>query len=155
MSRHDLYLHPAPDIAPLFDKFEPLPAGPLRDQIEALAARIRFPLGRLQLVHASKRSSHSNAYYYGFFSAKTIVLFDTLLGAQEDGEEKEGDGTSGKDSKPRCTDEEIVAVLSHELGHWKLNHTLKHFAIAQVCPCTQGRVVGGGGCEGYADSAYI
>ncbi len=54
------------DIAPLFDKFLPLPKGELRDQIEALAARLEFPLTKLYVVKGSVRSSHSNAYFYGF-----------------------------------------------------------------------------------------
>nr|KAG5708929.1 hypothetical protein BaRGS_009338 [Batillaria attramentaria] len=66
-------------IAPLFDKFTPLPEGELRTQIENLAASIDFPLKKLFVVEGSKRSSHSNAYFYGFFKNKRIVLFDTLL----------------------------------------------------------------------------
>ncbi|XP_076445131.1 CAAX prenyl protease 1 homolog [Babylonia areolata] len=66
-------------IAPLFDKFTPLPEGELRTQIEKLAASIKFPLTKLFVVEGSKRSSHSNAYFYGFFKNKRIVLFDTLL----------------------------------------------------------------------------
>ncbi|KAK2154688.1 hypothetical protein LSH36_260g02000 [Paralvinella palmiformis] len=66
-------------IAPLFDKFTPLPDGELRTKIEKLAASIEFPLKKLYVVEGSKRSSHSNAYFYGFFKNKRIVLFDTLL----------------------------------------------------------------------------
>ena len=70
-------------IAPLFDKYTPLPDGDLRTQIEKLAASIQFPLYKLFVVEGSKRSSHSNAYFYGFFKFKRIVLFDTLLEAEE------------------------------------------------------------------------
>ena len=54
-------------IAPLFDKYQPLPEGDLRTKIEGLAASINFPLYKLFVVEGSKRSSHSNAYFYGFF----------------------------------------------------------------------------------------
>merc|ERR1719157_55819 len=70
-------------IAPLFDKYTPMPEGELRTQIEALAASVEFPLYKLYVVEGSKRSSHSNAYFYGFFKFKRIVLFDTLLEESE------------------------------------------------------------------------
>merc|ERR1712002_1107769 len=70
-------------IAPLFDKYTPMPEGELRTQIEDLAASISFPLYKLYVVEGSKRSSHSNAYFYGFFKFKRIVLFDTLLEESE------------------------------------------------------------------------
>lgn len=66
-------------IAPLFDKYTPLPDGELRTRIEDLAKSINFPLKKLYVVEGSKRSSHSNAYFYGFFKNKRIVLYDTLL----------------------------------------------------------------------------
>ena len=66
-------------IAPLFDKYTPLKEGPLRSRIEALASKIKFPLTKLYVVEGSKRSAHSNAYLYGFFNNKRIVLFDTLI----------------------------------------------------------------------------
>ncbi|CAL1273872.1 unnamed protein product [Larinioides sclopetarius] len=100
-------------IAPLFDKFTPLPEGTLRTRIEELAKSISFPLKKLYVVEGSKRSSHSNAYFYGFYKNKRIVLFDTLI-------------------KTGCNNDEILAVLAHELGHWKLNHVLKNLIIAQV-----------------------
>jgi STE24 endopeptidase len=66
-------------IAPLFDKYTPLKEGELRTRIENLAAKIHFPLTKLYVVEGSKRSAHSNAYLYGFFNNKRIVLYDTLL----------------------------------------------------------------------------
>lgn len=66
-------------IAPLFDKFTPLPEGELKERIEKLSASIDFPLKKLYIVEGSKRSSHSNAYFYGFYKNKRIVLFDTLI----------------------------------------------------------------------------
>ncbi|KAK9910322.1 hypothetical protein M0R45_034288 [Rubus argutus] len=100
-------------IAPLFNKFTPLPEGQLRQKIEKLASSLKFPLKKLYVVDGSTRSSHSNAYMYGFFNNKRIVLYDTLL--------------------QQCkNDEEIVAVLAHELGHWKLNHTVYLFISVQI-----------------------
>lgn len=116
-------------IAPLFDKYTPLEEGPLRKAIEDLAASLKFPLTKLYVVEGSKRSSHSNAYFYGLWNSKRIVLFDTLLlnkGKPDDSELKEEDKGKG------CTDEEVVAVLGHELGHWKLGHVTKNIVIMQI-----------------------
>jgi len=66
-------------IMPLFNTYTDLPEGELKDQIVKLAKEIEFPLSKIYVVDASKRSAHSNAYYYGFGSNKRIVLFDTLL----------------------------------------------------------------------------
>ncbi|XP_030759043.1 CAAX prenyl protease 1 homolog [Sitophilus oryzae] len=111
-----LTIYPAV-IAPLFDKYTPLPEGELRTKIEALASSLKFPLTELYVVEGSKRSSHSNAYFYGLFKSKRIVLFDTLL---------------AKDDGTGCQDDEILAVLSHELGHWSRNHTIKNLVIMEV-----------------------
>lgn len=100
-------------IAPLFNKFTQLPQGELRLKIENLASSLKFPLKKLFVVDGSTRSSHSNAYMYGFFKNKRIVLYDTLI--------------------QQCkNDEEIVAVIAHELGHWKLNHTMYSFIAVQI-----------------------
>ncbi|KAL3276671.1 hypothetical protein HHI36_012041 [Cryptolaemus montrouzieri] len=104
-------------IAPLFDKYTPLSEGELRTSIEKLASELNFPLTQLYVVEGSKRSSHSNAYFYGLFNSKRIVLFDTLLA--------KGDGSG-------CENDEILAVLSHELGHWKHNHVTKNIFLFQV-----------------------
>jgi STE24 endopeptidase len=92
-------------IAPLFNKFSPLPAGSARDAIEALLARCGFENRGLFVMDGSKRSSHGNAFFTGFGRAKRIVFFDTLLA--------------------RLAPDEIEAVLAHELGHFKLRHVLK------------------------------
>ncbi|KAF6112392.1 zinc metallopeptidase STE24 [Phyllostomus discolor] len=105
-------------IAPLFDKFTPLPEGKLKEEIEVMAKSIDFPLTKVYVVEGSKRSSHSNAYFYGFFKNKRIVLFDTLL---------EEYSVLNKDIQ-----EEVLAVLGHELGHWKLGHTVKNIIISQM-----------------------
>ncbi|XP_019420770.1 PREDICTED: CAAX prenyl protease 1 homolog [Lupinus angustifolius] len=105
-------------IAPLFNKFTPLPDGQLREKIEKLAASLKFPLKKLFVIDGSTRSSHSNAYMYGFFKNKRIVLYDTLVQQCKD-------------------DEEVVAVIAHELGHWKLNHTVYSFVAVQILTLLQ------------------
>uniref|UniRef100_A0A671N600 CAAX prenyl protease n=1 Tax=Sinocyclocheilus anshuiensis TaxID=1608454 RepID=A0A671N600_9TELE len=134
-------------IAPLFDKFTPLPDGELKSEIESMSKSICFPLTKIYVVEGSKRSSHSNAYFYGFFKNKRIVLFDTLLedysplnkpGEKEPGtgEENEVAGneskTKPKNKKQGCSNPEVLAVLGHELGHWKLGHTVKNIVISQM-----------------------
>ncbi|KAJ3101428.1 CAAX prenyl protease 1 [Phlyctochytrium planicorne] len=80
-------------IQPLFNKFTPLPDGSLKEKINALASRLKFPLTKIFVVDGSKRSSHSNAYFIGLFKDKRIVLFDTLL---EQANEEEVLGVLGK-----------------------------------------------------------
>ncbi|XP_053991480.1 uncharacterized protein LOC128883297 [Hylaeus volcanicus] len=98
-------------IAPLFNKFEDLKNQSLKAKIETLAGSIQYPLKRIYQMDASTRSAHSNAYLYGFGKNKRIVLFDTLLESNED---------------------QILAVVGHELGHWKYSHTLKGIALSSV-----------------------
>uniref|UniRef100_A0A9J8C5I7 CAAX prenyl protease n=1 Tax=Cyprinus carpio carpio TaxID=630221 RepID=A0A9J8C5I7_CYPCA len=134
-------------IAPLFDKFTPLPDGELKSEIESMSKSIYFPLTKIYVVEGSKRSSHSNAYFYGFFKNKRIVLFDTLLEdyspLNKSGEKEPGTGeeneAAGNESKPKpknkkqgCSNPEVLAVLGHELGHWKLGHTVKNIVISQM-----------------------
>ncbi|KAI0043051.1 hypothetical protein FA95DRAFT_1499212 [Auriscalpium vulgare] len=99
-------------IQPLFNKLSPLPEGDLRGRIEALAGKLKFPLKHLYEIDGSKRSSHSNAYFFGLPWAKHIVIFDTLI----------------KQSKP----EEVEAVLAHELGHWYFYHPTKLLLVSQL-----------------------
>jgi len=99
-------------IMPIFNKYEPLEEGTLKASIHELAGRISYPLKKLFVMDGSKRSSHSNAFMFGFGSNKRIVLFDTLL--------------------EQVSHKEILAILGHELGHWKLGHTLTNFAVTQV-----------------------
>jgi STE24 endopeptidase len=89
-------------LAPLFNKFTPLPEGDLRESIQDLARHTGFRAGGISVMDASRRTAHGNAYFTGLFGQKRIVLFDTLLEAVA----------------PR----EVVAVLAHELGHFKLHH---------------------------------
>ncbi|XP_063810261.1 CAAX prenyl protease 1 homolog [Pseudophryne corroboree] len=131
-------------IAPLFDKFIPLPDGELKEDIEQMAKSIDFPLTKVYVVEGSKRSSHSNAYFYGFFKNKRIVLFDTLLedysplNKDETEETLENESAEVKlkaknaNKKQGCNNQEVLAVLGHELGHWKLGHTVKNIVISQM-----------------------
>jgi STE24 endopeptidase len=122
-------------IAPLFDTYVPLPPGELRVQIEELAESLSFPLYKLYVVEGSKRSSHSNAYMYGFYKNKRIVLFDSLIeGYKPEGEAKVGQEEEKKldEVAKGCSNKEIIAILAHELGHWKLNHNVKNLLISQV-----------------------
>jgi STE24 endopeptidase len=99
-------------IAPLFNKYTKLDKGELYEAVEALAKRVSFPLTQIFLVDGSKRSAHSNAYFYGFFKNKRIVLFDTLIS--------------------QVTQPELLAILGHEIGHWALWHTAQGFVITQL-----------------------
>lgn len=106
-------------IMPLFNEYKPLPDGELKSAIEALAKQLKFPLTKLYEVDGSKRSSHSNAYLYGFLRDKRIVLYDTLLRNKEE-------------PALECTTEEITSILAHELGHWSMSHTVKGFVLQNV-----------------------
>ncbi|CAI5438282.1 unnamed protein product [Caenorhabditis angaria] len=126
-------------IAPLFDKYFALPDGELKTKIEKLAASLNYPLTKLYVVNGSKRSAHSNAYMYGFWKNKRIVLYDTLLSGEEkekvlalykeSGETVEEDE---KDKKRGMNSDEVVAVLGHELGHWALWHTAINLIITEA-----------------------
>ncbi|MGZ3737963.1 MAG: M48 family metallopeptidase [Bdellovibrionota bacterium] len=89
-------------LMPLFNKFEPLPDGELKSAIEAFAARVNFKLQGIFTMDGSKRSSKANAFFTGFGRFRRIVLFDTLV--------------------KRQTVPELVAVLAHEVGHFKRKH---------------------------------
>jgi STE24 endopeptidase len=91
-------------IVPLFNKQTPLDEGTLRAAIEEFAQKTGFRLKNIFVMDGSKRSSKANAYFTGLGTKKRIVLFDTLI----------------KDH----TDEELVGVLAHEIGHYKKKHTL-------------------------------
>ena len=92
-------------IFPLFNKFTPLPEGSLRDRLFALCHKTGFAARSIQVMDGSKRSRHSNAFFTGFGRWRRIVLFDTLLG--------------------QLAEEELAAVLAHEIGHWKKRHLRK------------------------------
>ena len=91
-------------IVPLFNKQTPLEEGSLRNKIEQYAATVGFKLNNIFVIDGSKRSTKANAYFSGFGSEKRITLYDTLINDLEE--------------------DEIVAVLAHEVGHYKKNHII-------------------------------
>ena len=97
-------------IVPLFNKQTPLPEGELRNEIELFANKVGFKLNNIFVIDGSKRSTKANAYFTGFGPKKRIVLYDTLM--------------------DKLTTQEIVAVLAHEIGHYKHKHTLKNMLIS-------------------------
>ena len=99
-------------IAPLFNKFEPIENKALEHQIEALMGGVGLRVKGVFRMDASKRSKHTNAYFTGVGRSKRIVLFDTLFESH--------------------TEEEILAVLAHEIGHWKRKHVLKQILIMEI-----------------------
>lgn len=99
-------------IAPLFNRFTPLPPGALRDRVEGLLARCRFGAARLFIVDGSRRSSHANAWFAGLGRAKRVALFDTLV--------------------DRLSPEEVEAVLAHEIGHYRLHHVARRIGWSAV-----------------------
>ena len=96
-------------IAPLFNRFEPLPTGPVRERVEQLLAKTGFAAGGLFVMDGSRRSAHGNAYFTGFGRSRRIVFFDTLLN--------------------QLDADEIEAVLAHELGHFRLRHLIKRLIL--------------------------
>ncbi|MFM8921859.1 MAG: M48 family metallopeptidase [Candidatus Nanopelagicaceae bacterium] len=99
-------------ILPLFNKLKPLEGGELRSEIEKYCQSQGYSLGRLFVMDGSKRSTKANAFFSGLGKSKTIVLFDTLI--------------------EKLTTKEIVAVLAHEIGHYKLKHTLSMFIATNI-----------------------
>jgi STE24 endopeptidase len=97
-------------IMPIFNKFEPLEDGDLRQKIRDYAAEVRFPLQGVYVMDGSKRSTKSNAFFTGFGNNKRIALFDTLI--------------------EKHTPEELVAVLAHEIGHYKKRHIPKNMIVS-------------------------
>ncbi|MGZ8939893.1 MAG: M48 family metallopeptidase, partial [Limisphaerales bacterium] len=92
-------------IMPLFNKFTPLPEGPLRDRLLRLGERTGFQSKTIQVMDGSKRSRHSNAFFTGVGNFRKIVLFDTLIS--------------------QLAEVELEAVLAHEIGHYKKKHIPK------------------------------
>lgn len=99
-------------IAPLFNKFQPLPDGEVKTRAQALMQRCDFRLQGLFLMDGSRRSAHANAYFTGMGAARRVVLFDTLLG--------------------QLNPAQIEGVLAHEVGHYKRHHILKRMAVMFV-----------------------
>lgn len=99
-------------IEPLFFKFEPVKAEGLEEKIRSLMERAGLRVSRVFQVDASRRSRHSNAYFTGIGRVKRIVLFDTLI--------------------EQMSQDEILAVLGHEVGHWKKKHVLKRIVLTET-----------------------
>lgn len=114
-------------IEPLFIKTSPLKDDRLDSEVRALSERAGVAVSQVQQVDASRRTAHSNAYFTGIGRVKRVVLFDTLL--------------------QRLTRDEILAVLGHELGHWRLRHVTKRLigtaALALAAFYLGARLLGG------------
>lgn len=99
-------------IVPIFNKQTPLEEWELRTAIQEFATKVGFKLDNIYVIDGSKRSSKANAYFSGFWPKKRIVLYDTLIND--------------------VTKEELVAVLAHEIGHYKRKHTLQMLAFSTL-----------------------
>lgn len=99
-------------IVPLFNKQTPLEEGPLRSQIEKYALKVGFTLDKIFVIDGSKRSTKANAYFSGFGSEKRVTLYDTLIND--------------------LNEDEIVAVLAHEVGHYKKKHIIINLFAAII-----------------------
>ena len=99
-------------IVPLFNKQTPLSDGSLKTKIKDYAQKVGFQLDKIVVIDGSKRSTKANAYFSGFGSEKRVTLFDTLIDDLEE--------------------EEIVAVLAHEVGHYKKKHILFNLIISTL-----------------------
>jgi STE24 endopeptidase len=99
-------------IVPMFNKLTPLPDGDLKLAIESFARKVSFPLDNIFVIDGSKRSSKSNAFFSGIGKKKKIVLYDTLINNH--------------------TTDELVAVLAHEVGHFKKKHIIWTFMLSIV-----------------------
>jgi STE24 endopeptidase len=97
---------------PMFNKLKPLPEGELRSEVEAYCQSQGFPLSKLWEMDASKRSTKLNAFFSGMGKVKIIGLYDTLI--------------------EKLTTKETVAVLAHEVGHYKRKHVYTMFAFSNV-----------------------
>lgn len=97
-------------ISPLFNQFTPLEEGELKTSIQKYADQVKFPLAEIFIMDGSRRSSHANAYFTGFGNQKRIVLFDTLI--------------------ENHSVNELVAVIAHEVGHYKEKHLLKNMILS-------------------------
>ncbi len=99
-------------ILPLFNRFDPMPDGELRETILRYARSVRFPLQNVYVMDGSRRSSKANAYFTGLGRQRRIALFDTLL--------------------QHHTRDEIVAILAHEVGHYRMRHVTRRLVLGAV-----------------------
>lgn len=109
-------------IAPLFNKFTPMEEGSLKDRIQGLLSRCGFNSNGIFIMDGSKRSGHGNAYFTGLGNNKRIVFYDTLVDSLDE--------------------EELEAVLAHELGHFKCKHVLKMLAASSIMTLISFAVLG-------------
>tara|TARA_B100001063_G_scaffold71317_1_gene65471 strand:+ start:2577 stop:3818 length:1242 start_codon:yes stop_codon:yes gene_type:complete len=99
-------------IVPLFNKLEVLKDGELKQKMDNFSRKVNFPLSNIFVINGSLRSKKANAFFSGFGKNKKIVLYDTLI--------------------KNHTVDELVAVLAHEIGHYKLNHIKTNMAISVI-----------------------
>jgi len=99
-------------ILPLFNKLTPLPDGELKEAIQTFSKKVSFPLDNIFVMDGSKRSKKANAFFSGIGSKKKIVLFDTLIANH--------------------TKEELLAVLAHEVGHFKKKHIIFSYLLSVI-----------------------
>lgn len=99
-------------ILPLFNKLTPLPDGELKTAIEEFSRKINFPITNIFVIDGSRRSKKANAFFSGMGKKKKIVLYDTLIANH--------------------TTEELVAVLAHEVGHYKKKHIIWSYVLSVV-----------------------
>ena len=97
-------------IVPLFNKLEVLEDGDLKEKLNSYANKVGFALSNIFVIDGSKRSTKANAYFSGFGKNKKVVLYDTLI--------------------KNHTNDELVAVLAHEIGHYKLRHIISNMIFS-------------------------
>ncbi|PSQ69777.1 MAG: peptidase M48, partial [Bacteroidetes bacterium QH_1_64_81] len=99
-------------LMPLFNDFEPLEEGELREAILSYAGQVDFPVNEVYVMDGSRRSNKANAFFTGFGANRRIVLFDTLV--------------------EQLSVDELLSVVAHEMGHYKLHHIPQRIAISVV-----------------------
>lgn len=99
-------------LLPLFNKLTPLPEGELKTAIETFAQKIKFPVTNIFVMDGSKRSNKANAFFSGIGKKKKIVLYDTLIANH--------------------TQDELVAILAHEVGHYKKRHIIWGYVLSII-----------------------
>lgn len=99
-------------IVPIFNKLEVLGDGDLKKKLDNFSAKVKFPITNIFVINGSKRSKKANAFFSGFGRNKKVVLYDTLI--------------------KNHTVDELVAVLAHEIGHYKLNHVKTNMVISII-----------------------
>ena len=99
-------------IVPIFNKLEVLGDGELKKKLDNFSAKVKFPITNIFVINGSKRSKKANAFFSGFGKNKKVVLYDTLI--------------------KNHTADELVAVLAHEIGHYKLNHVKTNMVISII-----------------------